>query len=86
MKKGFLLSILFASFFAANAQNEVMLHLAPRLGSAVFSLDQTIDLGQLLGTAGNQNYEIPADVNLAGYNSLVLFSPSLNLIMSYAAL
>ncbi len=43
MKKGFLLSILFASFFAANAQNEVMLHLAPRLGSAVFSLDQTID-------------------------------------------
>ncbi len=43
MKKGFLLSILFASAFAANAQNEVMLHLAPRLGSAVFSLDQMVD-------------------------------------------
>ena len=43
MKKGFLLLVLAVSFFAANAQNEVMLHLAPRLGSAVFSLDQTID-------------------------------------------
>ena len=43
MKKGLLLSILFASAFAANAQNEVMLHLAPRLGSAVFSLNQEID-------------------------------------------
>lgn len=43
MKKGILLSILFASAFAANAQNEVMLHLAPRLGDKVFSLDQTID-------------------------------------------
>lgn len=43
MKKGFLLSILFASVFAVNAQNEVMLHLLPRLGSAVFSLDQKID-------------------------------------------
>ncbi|MFN4254589.1 MAG: MbnP family protein [Saprospiraceae bacterium] len=43
MKKGFLLSILFAVAFAANAQNEIMLHLAPRLGSAVFSLNQTVD-------------------------------------------
>ncbi|MBL7807902.1 MAG: T9SS type A sorting domain-containing protein [Saprospiraceae bacterium] len=43
MKKGFLLSILLASAFAVIAQNEVMLHLAPRLGTAVFSLNQTID-------------------------------------------
>lgn len=43
MKKVLLLIVLFASFGAAKAQNEVMLHLAPRLGSAVFSLDQEID-------------------------------------------
>jgi hypothetical protein len=41
MKKGSLLFILFASFLTASAQNEVMLHLAPRLGSSVFSLNQT---------------------------------------------
>ncbi len=43
MKKVLLFSFLFASFFTANAQNEVMLHLAPRLGSAVFSLNTEID-------------------------------------------
>lgn len=43
MKKGLLLLMLAVSVFAANAQNEVVLHLAPRLGSAVFSLNQEID-------------------------------------------
>lgn len=43
MKKSFLLSFLLAAVFALNAQNEVMLHLAPRLGTAVFSLDQTVN-------------------------------------------
>lgn len=79
----------FENFSTSNAPDlRVLLAAAaaPATLEALGSLDQTIDLGQLLGTAGNQNYEIPADVNLAGYNSLVLFSPSLNLIMSYAAL
>lgn len=58
----------------------------PTTLEALGPIDQTIDLGQLLGTVGNQNYEIPADVDLADYNSLVLYSPSLNLIMSYAQL
>jgi hypothetical protein len=49
-------------------------------------LEQTIDLGQLVGTVGNQNYTIPTDVDLADYFSIVLYSPSLNLIMSYATL
>ncbi|MBL8146504.1 MAG: DM13 domain-containing protein [Anaerolineae bacterium] len=59
---------------------------APATLEALGPLDATIDLGQLLGTVGNQNYEIPADVDLANFNSLVLYSPSLNLIMSYAPL
>jgi hypothetical protein len=59
---------------------------APATLELLGPLDATIDLGQLLGTVGNQNYEIPADVDLADFNSLVLYSPSLNLIMSYAPL
>lgn len=43
MKKGFLLLLLTATFSATNAQNEIMLNLAPRLGTAVFSLNQTVD-------------------------------------------
>lgn len=40
MKKLTLFSLIFAAFsFAASAQNEIMLHLAPRLGSAAFSLN-----------------------------------------------
>lgn len=43
MKKVLLLIAFFGFFAAANAQNEVMLHLAPRLGTAVFSLNQEIN-------------------------------------------
>lgn len=43
MKKGSLLLLCFLSFLAANAQNEIMLHLAPRLGNEVFSLDQAVN-------------------------------------------
>lgn len=42
MKKGFLLLFLSVSFFAANAQNEIMLHLMPRLGDEVFALNQAV--------------------------------------------
>jgi len=43
MKKVVLLFLFFAAFAKAKAQNEIMLHLAPRLGSAVFSLNQTVE-------------------------------------------
>lgn len=42
MKKGFLLLLMCISFFVARAQNEIMLHLSPRLGSASFSLNQAV--------------------------------------------
>jgi hypothetical protein len=59
---------------------------APTTMEELGPLEQTIDLGQLVGTVGNQNYTIPTDVDLADYFSIVLYSPSLNLIMSYATL
>lgn len=44
MKKSTFFSLLFAAFaFAATAQNEVMLHLAPRLGSQPFALNTAVN-------------------------------------------
>lgn len=44
MKKFALLLVLFSTLaFVVNAQNEIMLHLAPRLGSAAFSLNTPFD-------------------------------------------
>ncbi|MFN8378605.1 MAG: DM13 domain-containing protein [Anaerolineae bacterium] len=79
----------FENFSTSNAPDLRVLMAAsagPTTLEELGPIDETIDLGQLLGTVGNQNYEIPADVDLANYNSLVLYSPSLNLIMSYAPL
>jgi hypothetical protein len=79
----------FENFSTSNAPDLRVLMAAaatPTTLEALGPLDQAIDLGELVGTVGNQNYAIPADVDLANFNSLVLFSPSLNLIMSYAPL
>lgn len=43
MKNICLLLLLAASFSAASAQNEIMLHLAPRLGNKVFTLGLVVD-------------------------------------------
>ena len=37
------------------------------------SLDDRIELGGLKGNVGNQQYEIPADANLADYDTVVLY-------------
>lgn len=44
------------------------------------------DLGLLKGTLGNQNYLVPAEVDITRFNSLVLYSRALNLIISVAPL
>lgn len=43
MKKACLLFVFLISFGAVHAQNEIMLHLAPRLGSNLFSLNQAVN-------------------------------------------
>ncbi len=43
-----------------------------------------IDLGALQGNVGSQNYEIAPDIDLLRYNSIVIFSESLDLVVSYA--
>ncbi len=43
-----------------------------------------IDLGQLKGNVGNQNYDIPADVDLEGYNSVVIYCMPFHVVFSVA--
>lgn len=43
-----------------------------------------IDLGLLQGTSGSQAYEIPREINLSNYRSVVIFSPTYGLIYGVA--
>lgn len=43
-----------------------------------------IDLGPLQGNVGGQNYELPRQVDLQRYNSIVIYSAPLNMIYSIA--
>lgn len=45
-----------------------------------------IDLGALKGNVGSQNYEIPADIDLAEYQSIVIYCVPFSVVFSSAAL
>ncbi|MCY3944907.1 MAG: DM13 domain-containing protein [Anaerolineaceae bacterium] len=45
-----------------------------------------IDLGPLKGNVGNQNYNIPAEVNLSEYRSAVIYCVPFNVVFSSAEL
>lgn len=48
---------------------------------------ERIDLGLIRGTSGDQNYtEIPADLDIDIYQSIVIYSEALSLVYSYAPL
>ena len=44
------------------------------------------DLGDLKGNRGNQNYPIPTDVNIAEYNSVVIYCQPFEVVFSVATL
>ena len=46
----------------------------------------SVDLGRLKGNMGNQNYEIPADVDVAAQGSLVIYCVPFHVIFSVAPL
>ncbi len=48
--------------------------------------DMDFDVGPLRGTYGTQNYEIPTELNISEYASVVLYSPGIDLIYSIASL
>lgn len=45
-----------------------------------------IDLGELHGTLGSQNYEIPATIELDDYASVIIYSRELDILYSYASI
>lgn len=45
-----------------------------------------LELGPLKGNIGSQHFELPPDVDLSPYASVVIFSPSANLVFSSAPL
>jgi hypothetical protein len=51
-----------------------------------FMLANSLDLGQLLGINGNQNYEIAPEVSITPYDSIIIYSPTLEMIYSIAPL
>lgn len=48
--------------------------------------EDMIDLGPLKGNIGNQNYDIPADVDLSEYNSVVIYCVPFKVVFSSADL
>ena len=48
--------------------------------------DDYIDLGSLKGNVGNQNYEIPADIDLSEYQSVVIYCVPFHVLFSSATL
>ena len=45
-----------------------------------------LDLGRLKGNIGNQNYNLPANLDLSRYRSVVIFSRQFNTVMTVANL
>ena len=59
----------------------------PSPASAADVTDQGyLSLGDLKGNVGNQNYPIPADVDVAGYRSVVIWCELFDVLFSPAAL
>lgn len=59
----------------------------PSPASAADVTDQGyLSLGELKGNVGNQNYPIPADVDVAGYGSVVIWCELFDVLFSPAAL
>jgi hypothetical protein len=48
--------------------------------------EDMIDLGALKGNIGNQNYDIPADIDLSEYNSIVIYCMPFKVVFSSAEL
>ena len=76
-------------FRAANGPDlRVMLSAspAPRTPLALNEGGLALDLGQLKGNVGNQNYVIPAGIDPNRYNSVVIYCRRFNVIFSTATL
>jgi hypothetical protein len=61
--------------------------LSPEAPDSIFGdIGEAVDLGQLKGNIGNQNYDIPEDVNLDDYASVVIYCQPFKVVFSTAPL
>lgn len=77
----------FADFTSARG-GDVRVYLArdPQPRSALQLGDDFLDLGRLKGNIGDQSYFLPANRNLSGYNSAVVFCRQFNVSITVATL
>ena len=79
----------FDNFLAANGPDlRVLLSAseAPRTREEVELGNLELELGSLKGTAGNQTYEIPPEVDLSLYNSVVIYCQAFHVVFSTATI
>ena len=58
----------------------------PRTREEVARGNLNIELGRLKGNIGNQNYEIPTQIDLSLYNSVVIYCQAFHVVFSTAAI
>ena len=59
---------------------------APRTREEVELGNLELELGPLKGTAGSQTYEIPPEVDLSLYNSVVIYCQEFHVVFSTATI
>ncbi len=85
------LTLRLEGFSMQNGPTDLRLYLsaadAPQTFAAMKPGDlDPLEIGVLKTSYGNQNYTLPSDANLPAYRSVVIYSPSLDLVYTYAPL
>lgn len=55
-------------------------------GPIDYIINDGYDVGPLVGTSGNQNYDIAPEIDVEQYDSVVIYSPTLEMVFSIAPL
>jgi hypothetical protein len=74
------------SFMVTNGPDLHVLLATGLLPTGQSDMGESIDLGKLKGNLGDQNYEIPLDVNPADYQSVVIYCQPFHVVFSVAQL
>lgn len=77
----------FEDFMATNGPDlHVLLTSHPAPANHADIMDNYIDLGSLKGNIGNQNYDIPAEVDVSPYQSVVIYCMPFHVVFATATL
>jgi hypothetical protein len=58
----------------------------PQTPADVVQPDRSIEVAALKGTTGNQNYDLPVETDLSAFGSVVIYSPTIETIYTFAPL